>query len=290
MTLILDGRKVRDERVAALKEEISKLKKKPTLAIIQIGDSERSDAYINQKKKFALTIGAVVKHLRFPVTVLLHEVADKIESLNQDGDIQGIIIQLPIPTSLDQAKLVEAVDSEKDVDGLTSTNLKKLILGDDSGFIPATAKGVMALLDFYKIPIEGKKAVVVGRSMIVGKPVALSLLNRNATVTICHSLTSNLEEVTRQADILIVGVGKPRFIGKKHVKKDMVVIDVGINVLSGEKLEEEIIEKKLVGDVDFDSVKDMVSAISPVPGGVGPMTVLSLFENLVESAKREQAG
>ena len=188
---------------------------------------------------------------------------------------------------MDKEKIIAAIDPAKDVDGLTPWN-QKMLLENKKGFVPATAKGVISLLDFYKIPIEGKKAVVVGRSSLVGKPIALSLLKRNATVTVCHKKTRNLSQETKSSVILVVAAGSPKLIGKNGVSRGQVVVDVGINSVGGKKLLDEVPKRKIVGDVDFDAVKKIVKAISPVPGGVGPMTVVSLFENLVEACENQK--
>ncbi len=290
---ILDGLAVRDSIAARLKQKIKKSGGVPALAIIQVGKREDSNAYIARKKQFAEEIGAKVFHLEFPDNVSEGELAQKIAELNADKTIHGIILQMPLPKHLDENKLIDLVSPQKDVDGLTSTNMKLLLENKSGGFLAATAKGVLSLLDFYKIEIEGKRVVVVGRSATVGKPIALSFLNRDATVTVAHSRTPNLEAVTREADILVSVVGKAKFIGAKYVQAGQGVIDVGINPLSPEKNlaerkpEDEIPKRRIVGDVDFDSVKDIVSAITPVPGGVGPMTVASLFENLVEAFEHQ---
>jgi methylenetetrahydrofolate dehydrogenase (NADP+)/methenyltetrahydrofolate cyclohydrolase len=283
---ILDGKVVRDSRAKSLKEKISKMAVKPKLVIIQIGSLPESDAYIRQKKKFGETIGALVELKNFPENVGKEEIISVIRKLNSDASVSGIIVQLPLPENLDKNEIINFIDPLKDVDGLTSASLKLLWENKKGGYIPATAKAIVSILDYYEIPIKGKRIVVVGRSSLVGKPALLTLLNRDATVTLCHSQTKNLPETTKQAEILIVAIGKPNFIGKDCVSNGQVVIDVGINLIAGTKLEEEIPGKKFVGDVDFEAVKDIVSAISPVPGGVGPMTVLSLFENLTEAHER----
>lgn len=283
MTLILDGKIVRAGVEKTLKADIAGFSVPPKLAIVQIGNREDSNAYIAQKKKCADSVGAHVDHIHFDEAVRTLDVVRRIEELNKDENIHGIILQLPVPSHIDPQDIIEAIDPRKDVDGLTSKNLKLLWTHKESGFVPATAKGILSLLDYYKIPLVGKKVVVVGRSVLVGKPVALLMLNRGATVTICHSGTLDLKKETILADILIIATGKENLIGREHVCSGQVVIDVGINVVSGKSLEEEIEGKKLVGDVDFEKVKDVVSAISPVPGGVGPMTVISLFENLLKA-------
>lgn len=284
MATILDGRIVRDQIQSKLKGIISGFTSiSLKLAIVQIGDREDSNAYIAQKKKFADSIGATVLHKRFNENVSMEEVVRYIKELNQDPGVHGIIIQLPVPKTIDPQDLIEEIDPKKDVDGLTSANLKLLWTNKPGGFVPATAKGIFTLLDHYQIPLKGKKITVIGRSVLVGKPAVLAALNRDATVTVCHSETCNLSESTKTADILIVATGQPKLVGVEHVSLGQVVVDVGINTVSGESFEEEIEGKKFVGDVDFDKVKDVVGAITPVTGGVGPMTVASLFQNLLKA-------
>lgn len=280
MAKILDGRIIREEIAQRLSAQFSGASPKPTLAIIQVGARQDSTAYITQKKKFGERVGALVRHITFPETVKEEEIRSQIVKLNNDSEVNGIILQIPLPKNLNAHQLIESISTEKDVDGLTSTNLKKLLLSDASGIIPATAFGIIKLLDYYEIPIARKKATVVGRSLLVGKSTALCLLNRDASVTICHSKTENLSEITKQADILVIAAGRPALIGAEHVSAGQAVIDVGINLPAGGSLQEEIAGEKFIGDVDFKTVQDIVAAISPVPGGVGPMTVASLFENL----------
>lgn len=304
MTKILDGKLVRDKIAANLTKKIQKLTavplgRKPRLAIVQVGNLSESNAYIRQKILFGKKIGAIVNHLNLEQKVDEKKLINHITKLNQQTAIDGIIVQLPIPQHLNKNKIIDSIDPKKDIDGQTSINFKRLIENDPSGLIPATTKGIMTLLDHYKIPLSGKNVVVVGRSSLVGKPTALALLNQNATVTICHSKTKNLAEQTKKADILIVAAGKPKLITKNHVSKNQVVIDVGINVVGepiqknlikqtlGQRPENEPESRKLVGDVDFDEASKVVDAISPVPGGVGPMTVASLFENLLEAYKSQ---
>lgn len=285
MARILYGAPAREKIAAALIKRIKGLRRPPTLAIIQVGNRADSNAYIRQKKLFATRIGARVNHITFPKTVAERAVEKKIKILNADKSVHGIILQLPLPASLDRVKLIETVAPEKDVDGMTSSNVKHLAENNGRGFIPATARGILSLLTFYKIPILGRHVVVVGRSTLVGKPIAMLLLNEGATVTLCHRKTRNQAVITTGADILIVAAGSAGLITKNHVSKGQIVIDVGINVAK-KKLEDEIGGKKLTGDVDFEKVERIVEAISPVPGGVGPMTVASLFENLVEASMR----
>ena len=285
--IILDGKILNEKGRDRLAEEVTKLGFAPTLAILQIGSEKSSDAYIGRKKKFAESIGAKVMHRRFEEGTDEQKLFFEIERLNKDATVHGIIIQFPIPKNYDKFGLVEAVSPMKDVDGLTSFNLKKL-LEKKRGMVPATAKGVLSLLDNYGVIIEGRRAVVIGRSVLAGESIALSLLNRDATVTIAHSKTVDLEKVAKEADILVVAVGRPKFVTADYVRSGQTVVDVGISIQGGEKIEEEITGAKLVGDVDYESVSKVVGAISPVPGGVGPMTVLSLFENLLEAAERQK--
>ncbi len=286
MPLILDGKKVSAHKALELKTKTAAFSTMPTLAILQVGDDERSGAYIRQKKIFGEKIGCRVSHVVLPREASVADILSKVKDLNVDTSVQGIILQLPIPESLDSRTIIESIDPKKDVDGLHSENAKKLEAGESNAFVPATAKGVISLLDAFDIPISGKKATVVGRSALVGKPTAFCLKNRGAEVTVVHRGTENVSELTKSADILIVAAGHPKLIDARHVSPGQTVIDVGINLVTGEKLEDEIPKKKLVGDVHFDVVKDIVGAISPVPGGVGPMTVLSLFENLILAYER----
>lgn len=276
MLKILDGKIVRDEIVDVLSREVKRLKTKPHLVIIQVGSRADSDSYIKQKKIFGERIGAEVTHLKFKENITEKKLLSVVLKCNIDKKVSGIIVQLPLPKHLNSFGVIEAISPEKDVDGLTSLNLKKLITNDERGFLPATPKGIISLLEYYKVSIHGKKIVVVGRSPWLGKPLALLLMSNGATVTVCHSGTKNLATETRKAEILIVATGKPKLIGKNHVSKGQVVVDVGINKVGD----------KLVGDVDFEAVKNVVRAITPVPGGVGPLTVASLFQNLVLSVRK----
>lgn len=287
---ILDGKKVSGAIKEGLKKKIARMQKKPELAIIQIGSVFESSAYIARKKSFGADIGVKVHHFELEEKVKEKDVIELIEELNKQDSIGGIIVQMPIPKHINRFKIIEAIDPKKDVDGLTSRNAGLLYEsafgGNDpkdvpKGLIPATARGVLSLLDFYKIPLEGKRALVVGRSLLVGKPVAMLLLKRNATVTIAHSKTKNLKTIFGEHDVVIVAVGKAGLIKKDFVNAKQVIVDVGTNALKGSKTIEEIGKRKLVGDVDFEEVSKIVKAISPVPGGVGPMTVASIFENLV---------
>ncbi len=300
MVTILDGKALSIEIQKKLKKEIQKLGVSPCLAIIQIGDNKESGAYIEHKKRFANEIGIKIQHITLDEMVKERDVIEEIRSLNKDRGISGIILQLPLPKHLDKFKLLETIDPSKDVDGLHSKNAGLLYEsaggGNDPknitvGMIPATARGVMSLLKKYKIKLVGKRAIVVGRSMLVGKPVALLLLKENATVTVAHSKTEDLPKLIKEHDIVIIAVGKPKYFGKECFRAGQVVVDVGTNSVVGSKVLEEGVKRTLVGDVDFEKVAKIVSAISPVPGGVGPMTVASLFENVLNSfvSKEPQA-
>lgn len=270
--MIISGTKIREKRTASLKRKISKLEHKPVLVIIQIGENKESQIYINQKIKFGKLIGAPVEFYQLEATVTLEFIQKLISDFNHDDDIQGIIVQLPLPKNLQkfQFEIIESIVPSKDVDGLTSTNLKKL-MSNEKGIVPATSQGILTMLQESKIEIAGKKIVIVGRSVLVGRSLSQLLINNDATVTVCHSKTEDLATITKRADILIVAVGSPRLITAKYVSAGQAVIDVGITSIG----------ELLVGDVDFEPVSKKVAYITPVPGGVGPMTVLSLFENLV---------
>lgn len=287
--MLLDGKKVRDEIAKTLKERVLSCTIKPKLAIVQIGDNPESASYIKQKKLFGESIGAPVEHVHLSASVSEAEMIASIAQLNRDASVHGIIVQLPIPDTLNKDAIIESIASEKDVDGLGSVSIKRLWENKAGGYMPATTRGILSLLSHYGISVAGKRVVIVGRSFLVGKPTALALLNADATVTVAHSKTVNCSEVTRSADILIVAAGKPHFIQKDDVREGQIVIDVGITAVTGEKLNDEVAEVTITGDVHFDDVKDIVGAISPVPGGVGPMTVASLFQNLVEAYERQTA-
>lgn len=273
MSKILDGQKLRDQLVPQLIKKIRKTAYKPKLVIIQIGNLKESNSYIKKKKTFGRKLGALVVHKQYSENVSEKEIISDISIYNLDSSVHGIMIQLPIPKALNSNQIIEAIDQRKDVDGLTAKNTK-LLFDNTEAFIPATTQGIITLLQHNKINLAGKRVVVVGESTLVGRPTTLALLNRKATVTVCHIHTKNLEEETRRADILIVATGQPHLITSNHVSKNQIVIDVGITVTE---------KKKIVGDVDYKRVENLVGAITPVPGGVGPMTVFSLFENLIKS-------
>ncbi len=273
MAEILDGKKLRDKIFEDLKIKIDKMSVKPTLAVILAGDNPASAIYVRNKKKTAEKLGINSIIIEYPSNISEDVIIKKIEELNSDKDITAILVQLPLPVHVDKFKVIETILPEKDVDGLTSYNSGKLFLGEKPYVYPCTPKGILLLLDEYNIEIEGKHVVVLGRSNLVGKPVAQMLLNRNATVTMCHSHTKNLDNIIKTADILISAVGK-KIVGEKNIiKSNCVIVDVGI-------FKDE--SGKVRGDVEFDEVFESASYISPVPGGVGPMTIASLMLNTVE--------
>lgn len=286
--MILEGIKVRDAHLSQLKGEIEKYTRAPSLAILQVGNRDDSTAYVAQKKKWGEEVGIDVSHVSFPETARTEDVREKIKELNSDDSVDGIIVQLPLPEGFDSTAIIGAISPEKDVDGLTDENQAKLLNGDLSGFIPATARGVFAILEYYNIEVKNREVVVLGRSRLVGGPIAALAKAKGAEVVVCHSKTENTAEIARTADILISATGVPGLVTKDFVKEGAVVIDVGINLVSGESLNEEIPTKKFVGDADFDEVKDIAGAITPVPGGVGPMTVISLLENVVFAYTKSQ--
>lgn len=274
MTVILDGKKLRDKIFEELKAKVDEMPVKPSLAVILAGDDPSSKIYVNNKKKCAEKLGINSVVITYPSTVTENELLEKIKELNDDKHITAILVQLPLPVHIDKFKIIDAIAPEKDVDGLTPYNSGKLFSGEKPYVYPCTPKGILLLLDEYGIEIEGRHAVVIGRSNLVGKPVAQMLLDRNATVTMCHSKTKNLSDITKTADILISAVGK-KVVGENMLKNNCVVIDVGI-------FRDE--NGKISGDVDFETVSKSASYISPVPGGVGPMTIASLMLNTVELA------
>ena len=278
---ILDGKKVSAKVRKNLKLEVDNLKKegvKPKLAVIMVGDDIASKVYVRNKNKACEEIGIEYEEFLLNTDTTMEELLNVIDNLNKNQNIDGILLQSPIPKHLDINKAFRAILPEKDVDGFHPINAGKLSIGEKC-FVPCTPHGVVKIMDEYNIETEGKNVVIVGRSNIVGKPLIQCMLQKNATVTVCHSKTKNLEEFTKKADILIVAIGKPKFITENMVREGVVVIDIGINRNE---------EGKLVGDVDFDSVSKKASYITPVPGGVGPMTVAMLMENVVEAAKQNK--
>ena len=276
MTTILDGKKLRDKIFENLKTKLDKMTEKPTLAVILVGTNPASQIYVRNKKKTAEKLGINSISIEYPTDISENELIAKIEELNNDKNVTAILVQLPLPAHINKNRVIDAILPQKDVDGLTPYNLGKLFSGEKPYVYPCTPKGILLLLDEYNIELDGKNVVVVGRSNLVGKPVAQMLLNRNATVTMCHSHTKNLSEITKTADIVVSAVGK-NVIGEKMLKSNCVVIDVGI-------FRDE--NGKISGDVDFENVSNVAAYISPVPGGVGPMTIASLMLNTVELAKK----
>lgn len=273
MAIILDGKKLRDKIFENLKTQLDAMPVKPTLAVILAGNDTSSKIYVNNKKKCAEKLGINSIVIEYPSSVTEQELLCKIEELNNDKNITAILVQLPLPEHIDKFKIINAIAPQKDVDGLTTYNSGKLFTGEKPYVYPCTPKGILLLLDEYNIEIEGKHAVVIGRSNLVGKPVAQMLLNRNATVTMCHSYTKNLSDIIKTADIIISAVGK-NVVGEKNIiKSNCVIVDVGIFKDS---------EGKIRGDVDFEALSKTAAYISPVPGGVGPMTIASLMLNTVE--------
>ena len=272
MSKILDGKKLSQLLAVKLAKKIKKFKIKPKLVIIQIGDLAESNTYIKNKKIFAEKIGVEALHKKYPNNVRERRIISCILKNNRDPSVHGVMVQLPAPKRLDIEKILESIEPKKDVDGLTSINTKHLF-DNNEAFVPATAKGIIGLLEEYKIKLNGTKIVIVGQSSLVGRSAMLALLNKGATVTMCHKDTRNLERETKRAEILITAVGYPKLITRKHISKNQIVVDIGINIT----------KNKIIGDVDYEKVRKIVKAITPVPGGVGPMTVASLFQNLLEA-------
>ena len=278
MSIIIEGKKVAKKIKQELKLECEELRKQgiiPKLAVIMVGEDPASKIYVRNKSKACEEVGIKYEEYLLNKDISQEKLINLIESLNNDKTINGILLQSPIPTHLDINKAFSKISPKKDVDGFNPINVGKLIMNQDT-FVPCTPYGVMKLFDEYDIDLNGKKVVILGRSNIVGKPISACCINRNATVTICHSKTVNIEEHTKNADILIVAIGKPKFVKKEMVKKDAVIIDIGINRTE---------EGKLVGDVDFENIKEITSYITPVPGGVGPMTIAMLMNNVIKATK-----
>jgi methylenetetrahydrofolate dehydrogenase (NADP+)/methenyltetrahydrofolate cyclohydrolase len=279
MAEIIDGKKVSEHIRAEIAEGVEKLKAEtgitPGLAAVLVGEDPASEIYVRNKRKACADAGMYSEEHKLPAETTEQELLNLVDRLNNDLNIHGILVQLPLPDHINEAKILRAVTPLKDVDGFHPYNVGLLVEGNPS-FISCTPHGIIKMLEFYNIDIAGKQAVIVGRSNIVGKPVSMLLLHRHATVTICHSRTKPLDEVTRRADILVAAIGRANFITADMVKEGAVVIDVGINRNE---------EGKLTGDVDFEAVSQKASYITPVPGGVGPMTISMLLWNTLESAK-----
>jgi methylenetetrahydrofolate dehydrogenase (NADP+)/methenyltetrahydrofolate cyclohydrolase len=277
--ILLDGKTTSQKLLDSLKQEIQTKNLKPMLDIILVGDYQPSIKYVEMKQKKAESIGINGQIHHLPESSTTSEIISLIQKLNQDDHVTGLMVQLPLPPQIDTLAVLSAINPKKDADGLNPTNLGLLFQKKSTGILSATSLGIMKLLEEYKIDLNGKNAVIIGRSPDVSLPLFACLMAKNATVTICHSHTQNLSQITSQADILISAIGKPKFLKSEYVKKNAVVIDVGyaIDPTTG----------KSTGDFDFDAIKDKVSYITPVPGGVGPMTVASLLFNTVQLAKIE---
>ncbi|MEE3473736.1 MAG: bifunctional methylenetetrahydrofolate dehydrogenase/methenyltetrahydrofolate cyclohydrolase FolD [Ruminococcus sp.] len=276
---IIDGKKVSAEVKERVRQQTLQLKNDynitPGLAVVIVGDDPASRVYVNNKKKACEVVGFKSEEYALPAKTTQEELLDLVKTLNTKEDINGILVQLPLPKHLDDKAVIEAIDPKKDVDAFHAVNVGKIMLGEYD-FLPCTPAGVMEMLHSYDIPVEGKECVVIGRSNIVGKPMGMLLLHENGTVTICHSRTKNLAEVCRRADILVAAVGIPKFVKADMVKDGAVVIDVGMDRDEN---------GKLCGDVDFENAKDKCSFITPVPGGVGPMTISTLMKNTLKACK-----
>lgn len=278
MNNIIDGKLVSAAVRASVAEEVSKLKEEginPSLAVILVGNDPASAVYVKNKQKACIETGIIPLQITMPEETEENKLLQKIDELNSDDSIHGILVQLPLPKHISEKKVIERISPKKDVDAFTHDSVGRIVEGKYS-FLPCTPAGIMKLLEYYNVDIQGKECVIIGRSNIVGKPMALLMLNASGTVTVCHSKTQNLSEVTKRADILVVAIGKADFVTADMVKEGAVVIDVGINRMPNGKLR---------GDVDFEEVSKVASLITPVPGGVGPMTISMLMQNTVVAAK-----
>ena len=277
--VLIDGKKVSAEVRVCLAKEVKELKEKtgrvPGLATVLVGNDPASAVYVRNKNKICRELGFKSFEQKLSLDTSEAKLLKLIKELNSNNDIHGILVQLPLPNQIDSEKILQAIDPNKDVDGFHPINVGKLVVGN-ALLTPCTPSGIIKLLDHYEIDISGKHAVVLGRSNIVGKPVSMLLLQRNATITICHSRTKNLEEITRSADILVAAIGRANFVTENMVRKGAIVIDVGINRVDG----------KLTGDINFEPVAKKASYITPVPGGVGPMTIALLMENTLKAFKK----
>ena len=284
MAEIIDGKFVSSVMRDSLKDKIASFKaetgKSVGLAVILVGNNPASAVYVRNKRRACQQVGIDSYQIEMPEDTTEKELLSKIDELNSDDKVNGILVQLPLPGHISEEKVIERISPLKDVDAFHPSNVGRIMIGNYT-FLPCTPAGIIALLDYYKVEIAGKRCVVIGRSNIVGKPMSLLLTERNGTVTLCHSKTQSLKEITLRADIIVVAIGRPYFLTADMVKEGAVVIDVGINRLD---------DGKLVGDVCFDEVKDKASMITPVPGGVGPMTITMLLYNALSAAKMQNAG
>lgn len=278
----IDGKAISQKRKDELKKKIDIIKaagkRLPKLVVVLVGDNQASQTYVRNKERACEYVGMLSEVMRLESTIREEELIKIIQELNQDEDVDGILVQLPLPSHIHEDKILDLIDPSKDVDGFHPSNVAKLLLGQD-GLVPCTPKGMMVLLDEIGCDLRGKEVVVVGRSNIVGKPVALLCLRKNATVTIAHSQTTDLKAVCQRADVLIAAIGKAKFFNRDYVKEGAIILDVGINRNEN---------NKLCGDVDYDDVKDIVSYITPVPGGVGPMTIAMLLENTLQAYQQRE--
>ena len=275
--MIMDGKALKGEILSVLAEEVKSLDKVPTLCVIQVGDDEASNVYINQKRKMCNEIGYNFIHEKYDDSITEEELLKNIDRFNSNDNIDAILVQMPLPSRINEKNIQNAVSKYKDVDGLNDSNIIDLINGRDALY-PCTACGVVSLLDKYGVTLEGSNVVIVGRSSLVGMPLFHMLENRNATVTLCHSKTRNLVDITKNADIIISATGVKNLIKEDMVGDNTVIVDVGITRENG----------KLYGDVDFDNVSKKASLITPVPGGVGPMTIASLAQNILKAYKMQK--
>ena len=286
MADIIYGSELSEELKETMRQKIARFKEEgrraPCLAVVLVGENPASVSYVNGKEKACASVGMASRHISLPADVTMEELKETVQKLNCDEEVDGILVQFPLPSHLCQNEIIRTIDPAKDVDGLHPVNVGRLYMGED-GFRPCTPLGIMEILKRMNCSIDGKNAVVVGRSQLVGSPVARLLQNANATVTVCHSHTQNLAEVCSRADILIAAIGRPKFITAEFVKPGAYVVDVGINRTE---------DGKLVGDVDFDSVRERAAYLTPVPKGVGPMTITMLLSNTIRAyeVKYDSAG
>src|SRR6267143_1429387 len=287
MEKIIDGRAIAEKVYVDLREEIAELKaggRTPGLAVVLVGDNPASRAYVRSKDRMCRELGLYSVKLELPTTTKQEELLARVEELNRDQAVHGILVQSPPPKQIDEAAILRSLDPRKDVDGFHPLNVAKLAMGDDSGFVPCTPLGCLRLLRETNVSLSGANVVVLGRSMIVGKPMALLLMRKgiDATVTVVHSRTQNIREICHRADVIIAAIGQPHFVKAGHVREGAIVIDVGINRVDDAASERGY---RLVGDVDFDDVVKKAGAITPVPGGVGPMTIAMLMANTVKACR-----
>ena len=281
MAEIISGKIVSEKLRSELRDEIAEFKNKneitPGLAVIMVGNNPASAVYVRNKHKACLDVGIEPYQIEFPEDITEDQLLGKIDELNADDKVNGILVQLPLPNGINEERVIERISPDKDVDAFHPSNVGRIMIGNYS-FLPCTPAGIISLLDHYNVEISGKRCAVVGRSNIVGKPMALLLTERNGTVTLCHSRTQNLDKILLESDIIVVAIGKPEFLKADMIKPGAVVVDVGIN---------RTFEGKLVGDVAFDEVSQVASMITPVPGGVGPMTITTLLRNTLLAAKMQ---